>query len=78
MAEKIIEKIEDIYPLTIVSMRFMDKFMIFKCECDSDFVFNAQIAEIHNLKHEKLKRRKTAFLFAMHNLTYILDSLRPA
>lgn len=46
-------KIEDIYPLTIVQMRYGGKIVIFNCDCDVECVDNIQGVEDYWLKVEE-------------------------
>lgn len=45
MKNKIINKIEDIYPLTIVKMRYGDKIVIFNSESDNSKIHDVQLGE---------------------------------
>lgn len=45
MEKNKIEKIEDIYPLTIVQMRYGGKYVIFNNESDNTLIHNIQLGE---------------------------------
>ena len=45
MKKEKIEKVEDIYPLTIISMRYGGKIVIFNRESDSEDIHEIQLGE---------------------------------
>ena len=48
MKKELIETIDDIYPLTIIKMRYGGKIIIFNMESDSAFIHDLQLAEEHS------------------------------
>lgn len=62
MAEKIIEKIEDIYPLTIVRMRYGGKYVITSCESDSEWIHDVQLDDEPSYNLELWMERNNHFV----------------
>jgi len=56
------QKIEDIYPLTIIAMRYGGRFVIFNCEEDADFVASVQGDEEVSYGTEEWMEKNASFV----------------
>jgi macrodomain Ter protein organizer (MatP/YcbG family) len=66
-----IEKIEDIYPLTIVKMRFGGKIVIFNADSDAGFVDSVQgDEEVYYVINEWLEKHVSPCLYGIGDTIY--------
>jgi len=65
--KKEINYLEDIYPLTIVTMRYGGKYIIFNMESDSELIHDIQLGESAMYDTEKYIEEKYSGLFGIGN-----------
>ena len=67
---------EDIYPLTIVQMRFGDKYVAFNCEADCGIVLDVQLDEEAMYNTKDFIEKKIALPYGIGNTIWeSLDNL---